>query len=353
MPRKISLRDLARCLELSPTTVSEALRGVPRVHPATRERVERAADELGYRRNSLVGAMMSELRRAKADSFRGTLAVLDLDGPGRRSEGGDRYHAEVVAGAKRRAEELGFKVDTVGAKAAGLPRARLRKVLDARGVRGVMFLPMAKPDLADVDLGGLAGLYADYMTEEPALHAICPDHYRAIFLTLKQLSNLGYRRAAFVLQDMHDVRLLYRWEAGYDAFRKHATGGASAMRCLPAYIVPYVSSKVMDEARFVAWFKKTDCDVVITHMPQIKALMEKAGARVPETHGFCCLNVINCDFASAGLDLRPELLGERGAELLIAQVLRNEGGVPSRPLTTTMPVDWVDGPTLRAQARKE
>lgn len=348
MPGKISIRDLALRLDLSPTTVSEALRGVARVGAATRERVERAASELGYRRNELVGAVMSELRRARADSFRGTLAALDLDAPSRRGAAGNRYHARVLAGATRRAEALGFRMDRIGGAAATLPKARLRRVLDARGVRGVLILPMVGFDPARLDLAGMAAIYADYATGSPAPHSICPDHYRAIMLALERVRALGYRRPGFAIQDAHDARLLHRWEAGHHVFNAHFAQGLG-LRRTPPLIYPYVKGPGFDAARFRAWFEKSGCDVVIAHHAEAKRAMEEAGARVPETHGFCCLNVNNCAFPCAGLDLRPELLGERAAELLIGQILRNESGLPERPLTTTMPVDWVDGPTLRAR----
>ncbi len=337
------MRHIARHLGLSETTVSEALRGFPRVKATTRAKVENAARELGYRRNALVGEVMSELRRSRVDTFRGTLAALDLDGANRRSAGGDRYHRELVTGASVRAEELGFKIDSFGAE---LSSERLLQVLKARGVRGVLFLPMSTPDFSRFDMADFAGIYADYLIGSPAPHAICPDHYRAIFLTLQRLADMGYRRPAFVVQDAHDSRLLHRWEAGYEVFRGHFAE-ASGMRCLSPYTVRYVPGGRWDVAAFLAWFKSADCDVVITHLPDIKALMEKAGASVPETHGFCCLNLINCTFPAAGLDLQPRSLGARAVELLIGQVLRNEHGLPNRPLTTTMPAEWVDGPTLK------
>ena len=76
--------------------------------------------------------------------------------------------------------------------------------------------------------------------------------------------------------------------------------------------------------------------------------MQECGARIPETHGFCCLNVISNTIPCAGLDLQPSLLGARGVELLIAALHRNDCGVPEHPSTTTIPASWVDGPTLRA-----
>jgi LacI family transcriptional regulator len=52
----------------------------------------------------------------------------------------------------------------------------------------------------------------------------------------------------------------------------------------------------------------------------------------------------------AGLDLQPRALGSRGVELLIGQLQRNERGIPDWPSTTTIPAQWVDGPTLRTAA---
>lgn len=349
MPRKPNLRDLAKQLAVSPTTVSEALRGLPRVNAATRERVRRAAAEMGYAPNRLVGAVMSELRRARADSFRGTLAALDFDAAARRSEGANSFHAELVAGARRGAEALGFKMDRLGAEAGSMPRERLRKIVKARGVRGVLVLPMMEPDFAGLDFEGAAVIYSDLSSGRGAPHSICADHYGAMMLAMEKVRALGYRRPGLVLQDAHDRRLLHRWEAGHAMFRAHQ-GRERGMRCPPACVLPYLRGEGFDARRFLEWFAKCGCDVIISHHPRVKTLMEEAGARVPETHGFCALNVINCAYPCAGLDLRPGLLGERAVELLVGQVLRNETGLPERPLTTTMPVDWVDGPTLRAKA---
>jgi LacI family transcriptional regulator len=345
MSSKPKLRDLARRLELSPTTVSEALRGVPRVSVATRERVRRAAAEMGYVPNGLVGAVMSELRRARADSFRGTLAVLDPDEERRRPAGGNRFHAELVAGAVARAEELGFKVDALQAEMGRLSRERLHEIVQARGVRGVLLLPMLDPDFAGFDFEGLSVVYADYTARRGAPHCVCADHYGGMMLVMERLRALGYRRPGLVIQDVHDRRLSHRWEAGHAMFRAHH-GRAAGMRCPPACVLPYVRGPGFDAAYFLDWFAKCDCDVIIAHQPRVRTLMEEAGARVPETHGFCYLNLLNCSSPCAGLDLRPRLLGARGVELLVGLVLRNETGLPARPLTTTMPVDWVDGPTL-------
>jgi len=334
-----SLRQLAQQLGLSHTTVSEALRGSPRVKPATRAKVLKVARELGYRRNPLAGALMSEMRRSRAGTFRGVLAVLDLDGPEGRPPNAVRYHRELSRGATKRAEELGFKADAFTVGKAGLSLERLDTILQSRGIGGIFLLPAREtPDLTRLDWTHFSGIYADYVIERPGLHAICPDHYRGMLTTLERLRALGYRRPGLVMGASHDARLLYRWEAAYHAYQTHHEG----MTRLPPFI-----ANAMNARDFGVWFRTVKCDVVLAHSPEVKTWMEEAGAKVPETHGFCCLNVLNSTEPCAGLDLQPSLLGARGMELLIGQVLRNECGAPELPMTTTVPAAWVDGPTLR------
>jgi LacI family transcriptional regulator len=88
--------------------------------------------------------------------------------------------------------------------------------------------------------------------------------------------------------------------------------------------------------------------VVLGHNAGAIDWMESCGAKVPATHGFACLNLHMKSRPCAGLDQQPRTLGARAAELLIAQLQRNETEVPEWPSTTTIAARWVDGPTLRA-----
>jgi len=334
-----SIREIARTLGLSHTTVSEALRESPRVNAATRRRVQKAAKAVGYRPNPLAGALMSEMRRARSGTFRGLLAILDLDGPESRPASSNRYHRELVRGAAARAAELGFKAETIVTGAQGISNTRLDTILQARGIRGVLLLPVAgKADLSSLNWPHYAGIYTDYLIERPALHAVCPDHYRSMVSAVQRLHALGYRRLGLVLHNEHDSRLLHRWEAAFHTYHEHH----AQKEALPPLIVPE-----FDRASFSKWFKAKRPDAVLCHRAEVMEWMEECGARIPETHGFCCLNVTSNTKPCAGLDLQPALLGARGVELLIAALHRNDCGVPEHPSTTTIPAIWVDGPTLR------
>ena len=334
-----SLRELARSLGLSHTTVSEALRASPRVKASTRERVLKAAREIGYRHNPLAGALMSEMRRSRSGTFRGVIAVIDLDGPDRRPANAARYHREITRGVSERANELGFKIEPITVGHNEISITRLDSILQSRGIHGVFLQPSSEsPDLSQLNWTRYAGVYSDYIIEHPALHSVCSDHYRSMFMTLERLHSLGYKRPGLVLARHLDARLLYRWEAAFQVYQNHHDVFAR----LPPLLVPEIT-----RSQFTTWFQSTKPDVVLCHPAEAVEWMEACGAKVPRTHGFCCLNVMVNTIPCAGLDLQPWLLGVRGVELLIAQIHRNEYGVPNIPSTTTIPAAWVDGPTLR------
>ena len=335
-----TLRSLARDLGLSRTTVSDALRGSPRVDPHTAQRVCQAAREAGYRRNPLAGALMSELRRSRGTAFRGVLAAVDFNEPDRPDDAAG-YHRELVLGAETRAVELGFKVERFSVGHAGVSVQRLDSILQSRGIHGVILLPAwDEPDLSNLDWTRFAGIYTDYIIERPALHSVCPDHYRSLLAALQRLAALGYRQPGLFLQKHLDERLQYRWGAAFRAFQE----SHPALKKVPPLIV---ESFTKDE--FVRWFRRCKPDVVLGHHTEAMDWMESCGAVFPATHGFVSLNVLMKTRPCAGLDLQPRTLGARSAEMLIAQLQRNETGIPEWPSTTTIPAHWVDGPSLRAR----
>jgi LacI family transcriptional regulator len=336
-----TLRSLARILGLSRTTVSDALRGSPRVDPATAERVRKAAKEAGYRRNPLAGALMSELRRSRGGAFRGVLAAVDFV-EATRPDHAARYHRELITGAETRASELGFKVEKFQVGSAGITVQRLDSILQSRGILGVILLPAwDEPDLSNLDWSRFTGIYTDYIIERPALHSVCPDHYRSLLGALQRTARLGYTAPGLFLQRHQDERLQFRWGAAFRAYQESHPD----IRQVP----PLILDTPVTEDAFTKWFKKHKPDVVLGHNTQAIDWMERAGAKVPSTHGFICINAIMTGRPCAGLDLQPRLLGGRAAELLIAQLQRNETGIPEWPSTTTIPGRWIEGPTLRPE----
>ncbi|MEV7431973.1 MULTISPECIES: LacI family DNA-binding transcriptional regulator [unclassified Nocardioides] len=123
---RANLRDVAERAGVSVRTVSNVVNTPEVVAPATRERVQRVIDEVGYRPNIAA----RQLRRGRGDVI--GLVVPEIDSP---------YFAELAAHVVRAAEERGWTV--LVEQTDGDPR-RERDLLDGargQGVDGVVFSP--------------------------------------------------------------------------------------------------------------------------------------------------------------------------------------------------------------------
>lgn len=334
-----SVRELAKVLGLSHTTISDALRGSSRVKESTRQKVLKAAKDYGYHYNPLAGALMSQMRRGSADTFRGVIAVVDLEGAKQRPEIFARYHQEVTAGAALAAKKTGFKIESFALGSEGISVDRLNSILISRGIRGILILPAgAEPDLSVLDWSHFSGVYTDYIIEHPALDSVCSNHFRSMFLVMNKMKDFGYNRPGLVMHKAHDGRLLHRWEAAFRIYHEYYSHFSNIK---PLILESY------DEKEFLNWFHSEKPDVVLCHRNRVLNWMRSSGAQVPETHGYCCLNVKMSVDPVAGLDLQPKVIGERGMELLVSLIYSNKIGIPETASNTTIPSAWVDGPTLR------
>ncbi|MEO6245901.1 MAG: LacI family DNA-binding transcriptional regulator [Opitutaceae bacterium] len=337
-----TVRSLARTLGLSHTTVSDALRGKGRVDPATVAKVEKAAREAGYRRNPLAAAVMSELRRSRGGTFRGVLAAVDLLEPQRRDPRG-AFHAELVQGGRERAAKLGFKLEEFVVGTDGMSVQRLDTILHARGIHGVLLLPSwDPPDWSGLNWTRYAAVYTDYVIERPSLHCVCCNHYRSMTALMTRLAERGYERPGLYLERGRDERMQRRFSAAFRSSQENEPQFAP---------VPPLIVKDRGKDEFQRWFRRHKPDVVIGYFTETIDWMEACGARVPATHGFVSLNMLYANRPCAGLDQQPRELGGRAVELLIAQLQRNEVGVPEWPTTTTITARWTEGPTLQRAAK--
>ena len=166
MPKKKlnSVRALAKYLGVSHTTVSDALRDNPRVAQATRQSIQEAAKKMGYKYNPMAGAVMSEIRRSTVGTFRGTIAVVDIDSAKSRPPAWQAFHSKMVHGAEVTANDLGYKIDLFSLADEKISLERLNGILISRGIRAVFFLPVfGKPDISRLDWTNLTCIYGDYI----------------------------------------------------------------------------------------------------------------------------------------------------------------------------------------------
>ena len=129
----VNLRQLAKLLDLSITTVSRALAGYPDVSPATRKRVRKAAAEHGYRPNPVA----RRLQRGKTEAIGIVLP------PGQVFF---RNFLQLLAGMSERLSETEYDLTITVASNEAQEMQALRRMVEERRVDGVVMVQSKQED---------------------------------------------------------------------------------------------------------------------------------------------------------------------------------------------------------------
>jgi LacI family transcriptional regulator len=181
--RPATLTDVALFAGVSPSTVSNVVRGSDVVAARTRRRVLNAISELGYRPNALA----RHLLRGRATTV--GIIARDLRNP---------FFAEMASLAER--EVAGFGFATMFCATDGDPDREEQAVelmLDHR-VTGLVILSfLSRPDLIATRINEQIPVVF-VAAEEPWADSVMVDEHRGGEIVARHLTGLGHRRLAFV-----------------------------------------------------------------------------------------------------------------------------------------------------------
>lgn len=125
---RVTLRTLARHLDLSVTTVSRALKRGPEVNAATVRTVEAAAKALGYRPH--LGGLTLRTGRTQAVGL-----LLPLDRPGEINTS----LTAIIEGASSTLRQAGYRTTVVPVLGEDAGLDTLREIVEERSVDGLIF----------------------------------------------------------------------------------------------------------------------------------------------------------------------------------------------------------------------
>jgi LacI family transcriptional regulator len=340
-----SMAQVALVAGVSKNTVSLALRGSPRISAETREEVEAAAAAIGYRRNAAVGCLMAELRRSGSARFEATLALLNAN----EDRSAFRTHPTVpvyVAGARKRASELGYGLDEFWLHDPSMSGKRLASILRARGIRGALVVGLLRSNTLPEGMEAVWDEFPSVVTgvrvRSPELSFAGSDQYSLALKAYEQAWALGYRRPALVLDPVIDALIDGRFTAGFLIGQQRFRPGEEP---LPPF------SKIA-EARaemcvFSSWLKHVKPDVLFTLYHEVERWLGLCEVSVPNDIG-----LIQYEWRSqrphwAGMDQRNDLVGEAAVDLVVSMIHHGQQGVPERAIATQVTSQWVMGATVQ------
>jgi len=337
-----TLRDLAETCRVSKMTVSRALRGLPGVSAEVAQRIRAAAADRGYRSDPALSSTMSRLRRS-GPIYRETLGFIwthhashDPGGPGGLGTWRDA--------ARERAEQLGFKLDEFSLKAPGVTSARLRAILQTRGVRGLLFAPDVERPFPRVpfDVRSFAAVLLGSSLYNRGLSRVQFDHFQSVHLALRQMRKAGFERPGFLLSPSFDGRTQGRARA---SFLAHAPGPI-ADRARRLYL-----GDTSDRPGIAAWLERARPDALLA-LDDPRPMLRALGWRVPQDLALVSHSRRGAHAALAGVEESATALGHTAVDLLVAQLQRGEFGRLPFPQRVTIDAQWIPGATLPSRRQQ-
>lgn len=335
------LKDIAKAVGVSLTTVSLALRNHPKISEKRRKEIHEVARRLGYVPNAVATALASQRTQPPAFEPTAELAWLNFwrDPEYLRSyKEFDLYWHGAVDAAARRGYRL---VEFIGGR--NMPIHRIDRILRSRNIQGVLVPPHGGltgpgPDWAAWDWSPYSIVRFGYSIRGFRACTVAGNHIQGTLLAFASMLKLGYQRIGYICHADTYIRA----KAGFMMFQMD----------LPASLhIPLLVLKPdmdgIDKARAMLadWLNRHRPEAILSELGEIRRMLEGIGCRVPADIGLAATSVLDGN-ASAGLIQHSRELGEAAVETLVSLMHTHHTGIPSLGREMLVDFGWQDGDTL-------
>lgn len=309
---------------MSVTTVSHALSGKGRVRPATRERILKIVQDLGYVANPQARALKTGSTMTLLAELPGSRDTTSLHGA---------FVSDVLIGAAARALEAGYLL-TVAGRDSRPPDAAFSGRYDGAILvdppqRGGAVLALIERQIPVVTIGR-----AD---DQTVASWVDNDYSHGVITVLSHLHDVGYRRPA-ILTTRARVSYATASIAAYRAWAK-ANETAPLIQYVSGY--PDVESGRAATERLFSTDERPDAVIATTEPLAVGAMraIHALGLRRPQEVGLASIHDSERLRAAVvpitALDLRATELGRQAVDLLIQAVRNPADAKPSWKVVPT------------------
>lgn len=334
----ITLHQVAERAGVSLGTASAALNGRVSAKAATRERVERAAAELGYRKDASASVLAGKQRHSKKGQKQLTLGYVVSPGATDRGSQWEIFAAE--------AQRLGYEFEQVRLRDYGSLR-RAQEHLHFLNIQGLyLSSPGSVPgrDWLEFNWGRFSVVKGFRVWPElsfPTIRHSAGDYMR---MARDETIADGYRKIAFLLTSSEvpeddETRLGAILAYGHLHLGREITFEWR----------PVESETQPLSAETARWLRRYRPDAVIAFASGCYHHLLNAGFRIPEDFGFASV-IQSEDFALnygvAGCDSRKQVFPEKAVQLLHRMVQVGDRGQMEEPTELVVEPRWLEGKSL-------
>lgn len=330
----ISQKRIAAEVGLERSTVSLALRNDPRIPEATRQRVQEAADRLGYTPNPLLSEMARRRWKGGALLEKETIAFIQTVA--------DEH--PMIAPARAHANRLGYRLEPVDPAELKTDR-RLSDVLRSRGIRGVLFEQMTLEDrIRELEWDQFSVVQCGLLARTTWHHRVGVDLIEMINRSAEEAWSRGYKKVGFLLPmlpGLYSDQILRQAAYGLQKEMKLT----QTMKIIGGVETPQVGNPEQ-EIRALGNLVEQGCDAIIGSGNGSYQILEKIAKAQNRKVAYACLfRKPGHDTMSGFIEHEP-LLAVHGVELMVQRLRTHVRGLPKVMTHLALTPEWVEGKTL-------
>jgi LacI family transcriptional regulator len=334
-------RAIAKKLGVSNATVSLALREHPRIPEKTRARIRAAAEEMGYFRDPAISKLMTRIRSTKPVGEMAKIALLNMDSVSDLSTKSP-YHDALLNGMKEQGAHLGYQVESFWLKEKHMTQSRMNQILESRGIQG-MIIPPIYPFGTRLKLNWkfFSVVTIGYSLLEPRFNRIVGNQRQAVFNSLQRLLETGHTRIGAVWHSAHDFRMTFIASSVFSWFHDQIP---------PSRHIPYLTITEQDPRNpeiIDHWLSTHKPDAIVTHDPSLHETLTSMGYNIPKDFSLITEGSVVQNASLSGYYVSPKEVGRRAVKMLDSQLMQNEFGIPTIPVTTLVYMHWAEGATVK------
>lgn len=326
------MKEIANLANVSVMTVSRALRNSPGISEATRGRVLEIAKQLGYRKNPLVSALMTQRRKGAPADVSLTVAHIHCLPADRELTGNLLTLRQSI---REQAKEHGFEVSEFYLNEPGMTPKRLVDILKSRGIRAVIFEHFFEDGVElEIDLSGISAVAITHTMRKPNLNRVVVAEYLSVLVATERLRQLGYQKIGLVVNPIQESIARIKREAAWLLYQQS----------LPqeARIPMLVTKREGVEAALESWLESHAPDAIICPYRRVRKLLK-------DDVGYVQIGWHKGDTDLAGIDPNWDQVGASAVNNVVDQLYRGEFGEPHTPTVTSIDCHWRDGPSVRSE----
>ena len=334
LSRRITMKDVAASVGVHQTTVSLALRNHPSIPKATREKIHEAARLLGYKPDPMLSSLIAYRQHHQENKAPPTIGyIMDLEGDAQLRNSQPRML--FLQSAKRRANELGYKIEPFYYSPGNYSSKSLDRILLTRNISGLIIAAFTHKTDLSLSWEYYSVIKIEMLPFNLRFDVVENNQMQATRLAIEKAGEKGYRRVGMVTGEHDEAHTRNLFSAGYYVGQ---TIFPEADR-IPLKVIPGKDLE-QDCAEIISWLKQYEVEVMVTNWIELIPKMDEIRRRSGRDVVLYPLDIDHFDESQTGVLQNHEAVGRYAVDRVTGLMRTNQRGMVDYPTVHLIDSLW-------------